>query len=101
MGKEIVRDMKEQCCYVSLDYDEDVANCNKTPTDFEYIYTLPDGNKVTLNAERFRVPEVLFDPMIAGRELMGWHQAAYKSVMECDIDIRKDLYKNIVLSGGT
>jgi len=51
-------------------------------------------------AERFRVPEVLFDPMIAGRELPGIHQATYKCIQTCDIDLRRDLFKNIVLSGG-
>jgi len=25
----------------------------------------------------------------------------YSSIQECDIDIRKDLYSNIILSGGT
>mmetsp|Transcript_115239 Transcript_115239/g.358868 ORF Transcript_115239/g.358868 Transcript_115239/m.358868 type:complete len:378 (+) Transcript_115239:62-1195(+) len=99
--KEIVRDMKETSCYfVEDDFNESMKAARERPTDFEKIYTLPDGNKVNLVAERFRVPEVMFDPMIAGRELPGIHQATYKCINACDIDLRKDLYKNIVLSGG-
>merc|ERR1712173_90611 len=36
-----------------------------------------------------------------GKESSGIHQLTYDSIMKCDIDIRKDLYKNTVLSGGT
>merc|ERR1719310_1557918 len=34
-------------------------------------------------------------------EASGIHEATYDSIMKCDVDIRKDLYANIVLSGGT
>ena len=34
-------------------------------------------------------------------ESAGIHENTYNSIMKCDIDIRKDLYANIVLSGGT
>ena len=34
-------------------------------------------------------------------ESAGIHETAYNSIMKCDIDIRKDLYANNVLSGGT
>jgi len=34
-------------------------------------------------------------------ESAGIHETTYNSIMKCDIDIRKDLYANIVLSGGT
>ncbi|CAK9033312.1 unnamed protein product, partial [Durusdinium trenchii] len=70
------------------------------PTDYEKIFELPDGQKVSLTAERFRVPEVMFDPMIAGRELPGLHQSVYQSIQACDIDLRRELFGNIVLSGG-
>nr|XP_060621199.1 actin, alpha skeletal muscle B isoform X8 [Anolis sagrei ordinatus] len=36
-----------------------------------------------------------------GMESAGVHEATYNSIMKCDIDIRKDLYANNVLSGGT
>jgi len=100
--KELVRDMKETCCYiVEGDFDEELRKCKEQPTDFTKIYELPDGQKIDLTSQRFRVPEVLFDPMICGRELKGIHQATYDCIQGCDIDVRRDLFKNIVLSGGT
>merc|ERR1712080_316185 len=42
-----------------------------------------------------------FQPSFIGMESTGVHEATYNSIMKCDIDIRKDLYANNVLSGGT
>ena len=36
-----------------------------------------------------------------GMESSGIHELLYKSVMKSDIDIRKDLLNNVVLSGGS
>jgi actin-related protein len=33
-------------------------------------------------------------------EIAGIHETTFNSIMKCDIDIRKDLYANTVLSGG-
>lgn len=99
--KDIVREMKETTCYVCKgDWKTEMQSAKEHPTEFEKIYSLPDGQKVALGSERFRVPEVMFDPMIAGRELPGLHQSIYRCIQDCDIDLRKDLLKNIVLSGG-
>ena len=37
----------------------------------------------------------------AGMENAGIHEELFKSIMKCDVDIRRDLYQNTVLSGGT
>ena len=34
-------------------------------------------------------------------ESAGIHEMLFDSVMKCDVDIRRDMYQNIVLSGGT
>ncbi|KFZ66085.1 Actin, cytoplasmic type 8, partial [Podiceps cristatus] len=36
-----------------------------------------------------------------GMESCGIHETTFNSIMKCDVDIRKDLYANTVLSGGT
>merc|ERR550532_1081002 len=56
---------------------------------------------MTVIAERFRCPEVLFQPSLIGKEAEGIHKLTYQSILKCDIDIRKDLYSNVVLSGGS
>merc|ERR1711931_55402 len=72
---------------------------NSSDTDKQY--ELPDGQVITVGNERFRCPEVLFKPSLIGKESDGIHTTTYDSIMKCDVDIRKDLYGNIVLSGGT
>ena len=67
----------------------------------EKSYELPDGQVITIGNERFRAPEALFQPSLLGLEATGIHETTYNSVMKCDLDIRKDLYGNIVMSGGT
>ena len=56
---------------------------------------------ITIGNERFRCPEALFQPSFLGMESCGIHETTYNSIMKCDVDIRKDLYANIVLSGGS
>ena len=49
----------------------------------------------------FHNPEVLFQPSFVGKEASGIHDTTFQSIMECAVYNPKDLYSNVMLSGGT
>ena len=92
--KKICKAIKEKTCYVALNFEEEIKSVEA------FDYELPDGTHIKIKEERIKCPEVLFKPQNIGIEGDGIPQLCYNSIQKCDIDIRKELYNSIVLSGG-
>jgi len=94
--REIVRDIKERHGHVVLDFKKAMKTTPPT-TDYE----LPDGHMIHIKKEPFQGAEVMFTPSLIGMEMDGIHGNTHTSIMKCDKGVRKELFANIVLTGGT
>ncbi|CAH2062484.1 unnamed protein product, partial [Iphiclides podalirius] len=93
---EIVKAIKERACYLSPNpLKEESMDSERAQ------YTLPDGTQLEIGPARFRAPEVLFRPDLIGEECEGLHEVLMFAIQKSDMDLRKVLYQNIVLSGGS
>lgn len=99
-GREIVRDIKHKLAYLAMDYEEELEKAKKVPKSISEEYVLPDGQTVELIDERFRAPEIMYRPLMIGVEADSFARIVYESIMDCDIDVRPELYSTIALSGG-
>ncbi|KAH9722610.1 actin-related protein 4 [Citrus sinensis] len=88
------------------DVESAYSNIPMTP------YELPDGQVIEIGADRFKTPDVLFNPSlvqtIPGMEnfaenipFRGLPQMVIDSINKCDVDIRRELFSSILLAGGT
>lgn len=82
---------------MSMNFGEEVDNFAGKEKQFE----LPDMSIVTVHNQIIRCPELMFKPALDGKEMMGLHELTKKTIDDCDLDVRKDLLANIVMSGGT
>lgn len=97
---DTVRRIKERFCYVACDFPLEKKLAYETCV-LEQSYQLPDGRVMKIGAERFEAPEVLFQPHLVDKDMDGLAEVVYKTIQDCAIDVRMELYKHIVLSGGT
>ncbi|GAB1316090.1 Beta-actin [Madurella fahalii] len=96
---KIICGIKENVCYVALDIDEAIKSVSQGSNSRDF-YQLPDGRVIDVSKERFLTPEVLFQPSIIGVNSYGIHEAISDSIPKCDRDIQRDLWGNVVMSGG-
>ena len=96
LDQAAIQMLKEQVCHVSIDYQATIQEEIKP-----VAATLPDGTQIKAGIERIQVPEALFDPTMLNSKCIGVHQGIFNSIDNCQPDVRRELYSNIILTGGT
>ncbi|XP_073229204.1 uncharacterized protein [Porites lutea] len=97
----ISRAIKEKVSFVArqVDQEEEEADCSMVVDLGKY--SIPDGTReVTVDSARHRCTEGLFKPSVWGKDNPGIHELTVKAIMACSIDMRKQMCRNIYLSGG-
>ncbi|CAO1631337.1 unnamed protein product [Parajaminaea phylloscopi] len=97
---ETVRKLKEKVCFTSYDLALDKRLAEETTTLVE-SYTLPDGRVIKVGSERFEAPECMFQPHLVDVEQPGVAELLFNTIQSAAVDVRTELYKHIVLSGGS
>lgn len=99
MTREVIQDFQSSVLQV-FDSSYDKSMAESMPT---IHYEFPNGYNRDFAAERYMIPECLFDPSniknLSGT-MMGMSQIVTTSVGMCDIDIRPQLYGNLIITGG-
>lgn len=99
---EVLKSMKEMMisCKSPI-IQEEISKGNKEKiAEPEKPFALPDGSIINVGSESMRAAEIMFNPSIIGFEDQGVHQMIMNSIKRADINLRDQLYKNIVLAGG-
>jgi len=99
INQQFAEEIKKEACFVSCDVEADLAVAAQSAI-FEKGIEFPDGEVITVSTERFMCPEILFQPSLHHMESPGVHELIYAAGNACELEMRKDLFENIVLSGG-
>jgi len=98
--------IKEEFCYVCPDIVKEFSRFDREPDDRfrKHTVTYPNGKSVQVDVgyERFLAPEIFFNPEIYSSDFLTPLPNIVDTVIQTSpIDVRRGLYKNIVLSGGS
>ena len=102
---EILQDMKEKLCWVALDFDSAMRGASEHPACSDHgrqnHYELPGGGLASIGDASFRCPELLFQPSLGNIGAPGLHELTSESIQGCGVEIRPELFSNIVLAGAS
>lgn len=100
--REFIRNVKQNKCKLEIEpftkkKDLDKASAVEIK---DHPYILPDGSSVTIGHNTVHAMDILFHPSKCGKRVPGLHELVYESVLQSDYDGRRDLFANIIISGG-
>ena len=95
---KLVNDIKEKMCYLETNKRADLPKKGVNKKLVQYY--LPDGNNITIDDEITLAPEILFNPEYIGKEYLSFTQMIINSINKTDIELRREAYESIWLSGG-
>lgn len=100
--RQAVRRMKERLCYTAVSPSEEELRATESNASGQGVITrsfdLPDGNVVRIGAERFRAPEIIFQPNLVGREFGGVADTINAAISGVDIGLRRNMYSSMLLA---
>ena len=96
LGKTVIDEIKEDLCYCAKSIEEDRKLVKETCSLLKTV-KLSTGESIKIESERFECVEVYFTPSFCDIDEIGLSDAVFDVVQECDIDVRREMYKNIVL----
>merc|ERR1719318_1416932 len=88
--EEIIREMKEQYCFVACDYKASLDSLNFE----EESVRLPDGNMIVMGKQKFTAPEIMFQPSLGGKKTCGLGELLFYSVLKCPASLQPELLTN-------
>ena len=101
-----MKNIKEKRCMVvqlaggpELDQKEKERDVSLKEMKKPIKYVLPDGTEIAVGDEKYLAPEILFYPEKGGYEFPGVHDMLFAAINKADIDLKKDLYESIYISG--
>ena len=96
---QIVKDLKEEFLFVS---EEPLQGLNAAQSIRPQTLELPDGQTCQIGSERVTLVESMFtaqtDEGLEG--FTGVQNMVVDAIGKTDIDIRRDLFQNIIITGG-
>ncbi|KAJ3410209.1 hypothetical protein CcCBS67573_g00909 [Chytriomyces confervae] len=96
----VLTEFKETVCQISEYNFHQQSLAMKPVKPFEF----PDGYNCSFGLERFRIPEMLFNPSVnpafSDTLVTGLHQMILSSLSACDADVRANVFQNVVITGG-
>jgi len=94
---QIVKDLKEEHLFIS---EDPLQGLGASQTIRPQTIELPDGTTCQIGRERVSILEKIFTAIDSYEGFTGVQNMVVDSIGKTDIDIRRDLFQNIIITGG-